>query len=254
MRRYWIEKKDLNQEHVSFSDEIFHHIFDVCRQDLGSRFEVITEDSVAYLVEVIERGKKKATAKIIEERKIQALKKPYIHLCLSIPKFSTLESVLEKSVEMGVSSLTPLVCDYSFIKNFSEKEWAHKSERWKKIIISATQQSGRGELLKIQNPIKLPDLLAQMNRTPRSLGLFLYEGDTKLDIKRHLRGLDRSQPIENIWLIIGSEGGFSTQEVDLCLKQGLSPVTLGEQILRVETACIAGISVLKYEFDLMGGN
>lgn len=254
MRRYWIEKNNLKEDLVHFQDEVFHHIFDVCRQDLGSRFEVITEDSMAYLVEVTEKNKKKAIAKVIEERKIDPLKKPYIHLCLSIPKFSTLESVLEKAVEMGVSSITPLICDFSFIKNFSEKDWNHKSERWKKIIISATQQSGRGDLLKIQNPIKLPELLNHMNRSAHSLGLFLYEGDTKLDIKRHLRGLDSKNSVENIWLIIGSEGGFSTQEVDQCLKQGLSPVTLGEQILRVETACIAGISVLKYEFDLMGGN
>lgn len=254
MRRYWIEKKDIQGNLVLFEGDIFHHIFDVCRQDLGSHFEVITEDSVAYLVEVIEKGKKKAQAKILEERKIEPLKRPYIHLCLSIPKFSTLESVLEKAVEMGVHSITPLVCDYSFIKNFSDKDWLHKSERWKKIIISATQQSGRGDLLKIQTPIKLPELFEQMNRTPHSLGLFLYEGDTKLDIRRHLRARDSSQMVENIWLIVGSEGGFSSQEIQLSLKQGLSPVTLGEQILRVETACIAGISVLKYEFDLMGGN
>lgn len=255
MRRYWIEKKDIHETQVTFQDETFHHIFDVCRLDKGSRFEVITEDARAYLVEVTERSKKKALANIIEERQIKPLNKPYIHLCLSIPKFSTLENVLEKSVELGVSSLVPLVCDFSFIKNFSDKDWQHKLERWKKIIISATQQSGRGDLLKIEKPSKLADFLKQMNRTPASLCLMLYEGDAKNDIRRYLSEVKSTttQPIENIWLIIGSEGGFSDSEIQLLSSQGLSPVTLGEQILRVETACIAGISVLKYEFDLMGG-
>lgn len=254
MRRYWINANDIHEDRVTFSDEVFHHIFEVCRQDIGNHFEVLTEHSKAYLVEVTERGKKKATGKIIEARSLSPIKKPFIHLALSIPKFSTFENVIEKSVELGVSSIIPLISDYSFIKNFSDKEWLHKKDRWQKIVISATQQSGRGNLLKIEPPTKLLEFSQKMNQNSNSLCLLLYEGDSQNDIKRYAARAkaNTQQPIENIYLIIGSEGGFSTQEVNSLKHQGLSPVTMGDQVLRVETACIAAISVLKYEFSLMG--
>ncbi len=57
--------------------------------------------------------------------------------------------------------------------------------------------------------------------------------------------------VENIWLVVGSEGGFSFKEVEAFRQAGLEPVTIGPQVLRVETACIALVSALKYEFDLM---
>jgi 16S rRNA (uracil1498-N3)-methyltransferase len=256
MRRYWISRKDISHNQITFQNELFHHIFEVCRQEPGNRFEVITEDAKAFLVEVKEKSKKKAIAEILEERQIAPLKKPHLHLCLSIPKFSTLESIIEKSVELGVSSIQPLICEFSFIKNFSEKEWQHKLDRWKKIVISATQQSGRGDLLRIELPNKLYDFIAKIHRNPETLCLVLYEGDAKVDVKRYLselKTLNQFSHIENIWIFIGSEGGFSDMEISHLMKQGLSPVTLGEQILRVETACLATISVLKYEFDLMRG-
>ncbi|MCB0368343.1 MAG: 16S rRNA (uracil(1498)-N(3))-methyltransferase [Bdellovibrionales bacterium] len=255
MRRYWIEKKYLTASEVIFQGDLFHHIFDVCRQDIGSHFEVITEDSKAFLVEVTQRNKKQAIAKILEERQINSLKKPYIHLCLSIPKFATLDKVLEKAVEMGVHSFHPLISNFSYIKNLSEKDWLHKTERWKKIIISATQQSGRGDLLKLSPPRSLSGLLEEMNHSSGSICLMLYEGDAKNDIKSHITQVrsQLSQDVESIWIIVSSEGGFSKKEVNLLQDQGFSPVTMGEQILRVETACIAAISVLKYEFDLMKG-
>ena len=65
MRRYWIEKKTIENSTVTFKDDLFHHIFDVCRQTIGNHFEVITEDSVAYLVKVSVVSKKQAQAEIL---------------------------------------------------------------------------------------------------------------------------------------------------------------------------------------------
>lgn len=256
MRRYWIGNLGFSDsDKLNLTDDLFHHIVDVCRQDIGSRFEVLNNESKAFLVEITERGKKSAQIKLLEERIITPIKKPFIHLVLSIPKFSTLENVLEKSVELGVNSLIPITTEFSFIKNFSTKDWEHKFQRWQKIIISATQQSGRGELMKLESPRPFKNFLETLNRNPQDLSLFLYEGDSQNNIKHYINKIKSSisQPIENIYIIIGSEGGFSVEEVRQLELQGLSPVTLGEQILRVETACITAVSVLKYEFDLMGG-
>lgn len=97
------------------------------------------------------------------------------------------------------------------------------------------------------DPQKLSEVI---NQKKNSLGLFAYEGESNLDIKSYFQTHSVAN-ISDIVLYVGSEGGFSKTEVQLFSEHGLSSVSLGDQILRVETACIALISVLKYQFELM---
>lgn len=252
MRRYWIEKKMLNGDMVTFKDEVFHHIFDVCRQDVGSHFEVLTEDSKAFLVEVTSVEKKQALAKVVEIREIEKLPLPHIHIALSISRYHVMDSIFEKAVEMGVSSIMPFCSDFSFIRKASNLPTG-KMDRWQKIVVSATQQSGRGELMKIYEPTDWSNMLKSINQSPENRCLFAYEGEGTLGIKQYLAGINNNTTAKpnNLWLVVGSEGGFSAAEVAEMKKLGLDPVTLGSQILRVETACMTLVSVLKYEFELL---
>ncbi|MEK6627492.1 MAG: RsmE family RNA methyltransferase, partial [Bdellovibrionota bacterium] len=79
------------------------------------------------------------------------------------------------------------------------------------------------------------------------------EGSSVLGIREHLKLVqeNQAQKPDNIWIIVGSEGGFSEKEVLEMQQLGLNPVTLGSQVLRVETACMTLVSVLKYEFGLL---
>lgn len=252
MRRYWIEKSQIFNDQVIFKNEQFHHIFDVCRQEVGHHFEVITEDSKAYLVEVIAVEKKQASAKITETREIAKLNRPHIHIALSMSRYPVMDSIFERAVEMGVSSVTPFCSEYSFIRKANNLPEG-KLERWQKIVISATQQCGRGELMQIKTPLNWEPLLEQINPTGQKWGLFAYEGQSSSAVRPYLQ--TRMQTLESkpadVWLIVGSEGGFSSSEVTDLKNLGLDPVTLGAQILRVETACLTLVSVLKYEFDLL---
>lgn len=253
MRRYWIEKSQIYNDQVVFKSEQYHHIFDVCRQTVGNHFEVITEDSNAYLVEVVSVDKKQATAKIVETRAIQKLKRPHIHIALSVSRFPVMDSIVERAVEMGVSSILPFYSEYSFIRKAANLP-AGKLERWQKIVISATQQCGRGELMAIQNPIDWTTLQAQINPSTKKWCLFAYEGEGQLPLKSYIQTKKQQVQdlVDEIWIIVGSEGGFSTAEVESMKNLGLDPVTLGSQILRVETACLTLVSALKYEFGLLG--
>lgn len=252
MRRYWIEKKDLFQDQVNFTGDVFHHIFDVCRQEVGSKFEVLTEDSKAYFVEVIQVTKKNALGRILEERSIPPLKEPHIHIVLSLSRFPVMDAIMEKAVEMGVKSIQPFFSEFSFLRK-GEKLSENKVERWEKIVRSATQQSGRGDLMEIRPAIPFEKLSGLINPGAGHVGLFAYEGPSTLSIKDYLQRVKTEYPqgTKDIWIIVGSEGGFSHHEVEEFKKLGLHPVTLGPQVLRVETACMALVSVLKYDFDLM---
>lgn len=253
MRRYWYPAPFSGNAEVAIVGELFHHIFDVCRQEVGSRFELIFPDGKVRLVKVTSVQKRGASALVESERAAPALRKPLIHLCLSIPKIPTLESVVEKMVEMGVASFHPFVSDFSFLRS-TNKISEERFHRWEKIIISATQQCGRGELMQLHPVSDLNEILQTIHRTPNSLCLFAYEGSSHMGAREYLSGLrsrDTSEEIEHAWILVGSEGGFSEEETKRISHLGYPSVTLGDQVLRVETACMSLVSILKYEFGLM---
>lgn len=253
MRRYWLPKNQITEDSVPYqveiSGEAFHHIFDVCRQQKGSHFEVLGNGQKAHLIEIMSVEKKRAFGKILETRQIPPLSKPHLILALSIPRFPVIEAVIEKATELGVTRIQPFYSEFSFIRR-AQSLSESKVERWKKIVISATQQSGRGDLMEISEPVDLSEVLEQFNQKTARRGLFAYEGASTLGIQKQLR----SQSLDDLnefWLFVGSEGGFSSTEVEEFRQVGLEPVTLGEQILRVETACITLLAVLKYELGQM---
>jgi len=251
MRRYWIETKDIFDDRVNFTSDTFHHIFDVCRQEVGSKFEVLTEDSKAFLVEVVSVGKKSAEGRVLEARVIPPLPEPHLHLALAVSRFPVMDAIVEKAVEMGVKSIQPLFTEFSFVRTPSALS-ANKVERWDKIVRSATQQCGRGDLMEISPALQMNDFLAGFNQKTSVLGLFAYEGSSTLSIKHYVTEKKRELgSVKDIWIFVGSEGGFSHAEVEKMRHLALHPVTLGPQVLRVETACMALVSVLKYDFDLM---
>ncbi len=251
VRRYWISREDLSGDTVQFKGDVFHHIFDVCRQQKSSKFEVLTEEGKAYLVEVMDVQKKSAVAQILEVRQIPPLKEPHIHLALAISRFPVMDAVVEKAVELGVKSIQCFFSEYSFLRS-DDKLSQNKFDRWDKIVRSASQQSGRGDLMKLHAPIHLTELPLRINQAPGQVGLFAYEGSSTLSIKSFVEQIkNMKSPPKDIWIIVGSEGGFSQDEVQLLNSLDFHPVTLGPQVLRVETACMALVSVLKYDFGLM---
>jgi 16S rRNA (uracil1498-N3)-methyltransferase len=245
MRRYWIEKDKLEGNNFSIDGDLFHHLTDVCRLTVGDKFELLCGNQKAYLVEMKERTKRMAIAEIIEEREIKALKEPYIRLAISIPKFQKLDTIVEKCVELGVKSVHPFVSEFSFVRKL-EPNVMERVSRWERITKAATQQSGRGDLMEIAKPVKFEDIIDSINRNPNACGLFSYEGEASHDLKTAISAIKNKEPRE-LWVIVGSEGGFSKNEVDLLQKKGLDSVTMGDQVLRVETACLALVSVIKYE-------
>jgi 16S rRNA (uracil1498-N3)-methyltransferase len=262
MRRYWISSDDFDGREIGntvrLTGDTLHHIRDVCRQDVGDIFEVL-DDGQAYLVQVTVNSKREMQGQIREVRKIEPLPFPRVRLALAIPRLNVFEAVLEKMVELGVEEVQPLFSDNSFLKTDTEA-WRSKESRFQKIILSATQQSGRGEKMRLLPAKKLAEfveeLRAEINRGRPIMGLFAYEVGN-LPIKEALRqeAAKRDSALagapELVWAFIGGEGGFSRTEVSEFAARGFPAVTLGRQVLRVETACVALISVLKYELDLM---
>lgn len=245
LRRFYIESSDLNGDEVLIRGDLFHHIREVCRFAVGDRFEVLPGDGTARLVEVTRVGSRDLEARAVSSRSLPPLQKPLITLALSIPKLPKVDWIVEKCVELGVFEIRPFVSEFSFLRKASEIS-ENRLQRWHKLIQGATQQSGRGDLMRIHPAVTLESLLRDFNQTPGLAGLFPYEGESQLRLGEALLGIKAQNP-DGIWVFVGSEGGFSEREVELFARYGLNPVSLGEQILRVETACLALMSVIKYE-------
>lgn len=249
MRRYWAEDIAFSGTHIPIQGDLFHHIFKVCRTEKGNVFELLgAKEQEALIVKVVELTNKMAIVEIIESRVIPKRKLPHIHVHLSIPKIPTFEVVLEKAVELGVSSIQLFTSDFSSVKDLKHKS-LQKADRWKKIITSATQQTGRADLLQLQPIVSLEESLNNFNQNPNAMGLFAYEGDASLQWKEAIQSIRKKQADE-VHCYVGSEGGFSNADILLFNQYGLKPMTMGDQVLRVETACVALISSLKYELEL----
>lgn len=247
LRRFWIDAAVLSETPLRIGGDLFHHIKDVCRFDRGDRFEVLPGDGKAYLAEITGMHKRELEAKILSQRQIEALKKPWIHLALSVPKYPKVDFIIEKSVELGVQSVSLLLSDFSFPRKLSDLSES-RMQRWQKINRAAAQQSGRGTLMELAEPTTLAECLQAFRGRDRALGLFPYEGEAATPWQMAIRA-GKNQNLDEVWVFVGSEGGFSKEEVQLFREFGLEPMTMGPQILRVETACVALVSVIKYEFE-----
>ncbi|MBX9768960.1 MAG: 16S rRNA (uracil(1498)-N(3))-methyltransferase, partial [Bdellovibrionales bacterium] len=251
MRRFWISTEDIRNDQVQFKDDAFHHIFVVCREELGSKFEVLTGTPIARLVEVTSVSKKAAVGRVLSERPLPEIAKPHIILAVGYSRPQKMDWIIEKAVELGVHRVVPVLSEFSFLRSKSEAMGRH--HRYEKIIRAATEQSGRGSLMELSDPEGLEGLLQTFNRDGRSAGLFPYEGTSDLNLTNAITRLkpqvDQAS-LDEVWLFVGSEGGFSQREVEAFRAVGLPPVTAGSQILRVETACVVLVGVLKYGLGL----
>ncbi len=255
LRRFWVEPDFFQQDELKIDGDLFHHIRDVCRFDVGDVFELISGDGLARMVRIEHCDKKTMTVKEESQRALATPQKPWVELVVCIPKFQTLELILEKCVELGVRRVTLAYSQYSFVRS-AEKLSDSKRQRWDKIILSATQQSGRGDKMELCGPIPLLSIAEEVNRRSSSMGLFLYEGEAQEPLYQRLEKMGQpsnTSQLEWIVPIIGSEGGFSTQEVEKMQELGFTSLGLGDQILRVETACVALASILKYELTKKRG-
>lgn len=210
-----------------------HYLKSVLRLKEGAHIRVFNGSDGDFLAKICELGKSTAQALLTEQLKEQDHSAP-LKLAFCILKPQKLPFLLEKSVELGISKFIPIISDHVQNK-------ALNIERAKKIILEATEQCERNFIPVIENP------------TP--LGQFIQRSQEKI-----ICGLERNFTIPSLkdavsphtlplTVLTGPEGGFSEKEKELLLNtKGVHPCSLGNSILRAETASIYTISFIKALF------
>ncbi len=245
MHRFWIDPKYVNEKYLTLKDRSFHHVFRVCRFQKGQKLIFLSNQGKKYLVELEEISHRQARARILEKISLSPLKKPFIHLALSCPRFSVLESLIRKGVELGVSDFHPFVSDLSFVRKVDSIQ-KNRIKRWESIIQHATAQSLHPKGMNLHPVRTLKSVLNLYSKASRATALFFYEGEGERSFGEVLGSL-KVDFFNEIWIFVGSEGGFSPQEVSIFKSYQMESLTLGDQILKVETACLTVLGILKYK-------
>ncbi len=159
-----------------------------------------------------------------------------LHLLLAIFKFDHLEWAIEKSTELGVARITPILARRT--EKHLAQAAAKRVERWRRIAHEATKQSRRTSSPELDDPLALRDALATLD--PSASRILLSEVEQANPLANALRS---STLASSVVLAIGPEGGWTPEELALFTGEGWQPVTLGPRILRAETAAIAAVAI-----------
>jgi len=232
-RRFFVEKFDGQRALVS--GDRAHHLGVVLRAQAGQLYEL--SDGVRVCLGRIEKVARDGVEFALLEELPAEEPRLHVTLLLSVVKFDVLEWAIEKATELGVTEIVPLAAARSEKALIAAAE--KRSERWRKIVLEAAQQSRRVRLPVLQ-PIAKPEA-AFAARADR-LGIFLSERADAPALRTALKDRAASQAM----LAIGPEGGWTDEERDAALKAGFLEASLGRLILRTETAVIAALASLSY--------
>lgn len=247
MPKFFVDKKHINNEIIIIDGENAHHISRSLRMAAGEKITISDMQGFDYDCILESFTDSTVTAKITEKHPSSTESPVRIHLFQALPKGDKLDFIIQKSVECGVFEITPFESANCVVKIKTDAE-SKKSDRRNKIALEAAKQCGRGIIPMVNKSISFASMLD--NASKFDVALFCYEGNGTLPLGNVLKELRINKDINDIALIIGSEGGFSAHEVELAEKYGLLKIGLGKRILRAETAAIMALSCLVYEFEL----
>ena len=249
MPRFFVTKEQISDGMVTIFGDDAHHISRSLRMAAGEEITVCDMQKNEYVCVLKEFLPDKVTASVISQSKSDTEPPFSTHLYQALPKGDKLDSVIQKSVECGVFSITTFNSERCIAKEKGEDD--KKLLRRQRIALEAAKQSGRGIIPSIESTVSFKEAISCASKA--DIALFCYEGDGTVSLRQFL-GEKKAQlsGIDNpsISVVIGSEGGFSLAEVEAAKSAGLTPIGLGKRILRTETASSFVLGCLCYEFEL----
>jgi len=170
-----------------------------------------------------------------------------LYLAQGIAKGEKMDTIIQKSVEIGVAAIYPVSCERSVVRLAVDKA-EKKVHRWQSIAREACKQCRRNLIPEVIPVMNFTSLLEEIGDKP---AIMLYENENQTSLKSLLKSQLREINGQEIFLLIGPEGGFSPQEVETANRKGIYTASLGPRILRTETAGLVAASIILYEYGDM---
>lgn len=237
MYNFFVTSDNKKDNRYFICGDDFNHIKNVLRMTVGEQFLVSCE-GVSDLCELESIENDTVVAKIIEPNYQNTSLPINIHLFQGLPKSDKLELIIQKAVELGVATVTPVSMKRSIVK-IDDKKKKSKRERWQAIAEAAAKQSKRTAVPEVCDILSYKEFIARAKEL--DLLLVPYEcAEGTAATKATLREIKSGM---NVGIIIGPEGGFEQKEIEDALNIGGRVISLGSRILRTETAAITTIAM-----------
>ena len=221
---------------VQLNNDSTHYLSKVLRLRVESQIKLFNNNEGEFLATIISKSSTNVTVSIdlqLREPEEDTLR---FHVALAVTKGERMDYAIQKSVELGVTSIIPFLSELSEVKIRDENRLENKLRHWKRVAMNACQQCGRLSLPDVEKPKIFQDLIKQ--GIDDTYVLFDASGHKKL----------RKIYFKNeLYLVFGPEGGFSNSEL-VTAKEKINVASLGPRILRSETAPVVALSILQSEF------
>ncbi|MCX5700826.1 MAG: RsmE family RNA methyltransferase [Candidatus Omnitrophica bacterium] len=243
MNRFYCLRADISGDKITIQDrEQMHHIKDVLRLKEGEKVAIFDEDKFEYSCVI-----SKISDKVYLDIKTRvnpclADSRFKLTIACAIPKKAKIDDITDKLVQLGVHSVIPLMTERVVVKLDKQKKLL-RLERWKKIALSAAKQSQRNSLPIIEPVMSFKEVVALADKF--DLKLIPTLGGRRKSLKEIFAKITPA----SIIVLIGPEGDFTDDEVNLAKKAGFIPITLGDLVLRVDTAALAIASFIRLNAD-----
>ena len=245
--RFYLPKKFIESQGLVLNGTEAHHCHDVLRLDKGSRIIVFDGEGHEHLCKIQQASSKQISLVEIQKQNTPPL--PFrVTLAQAVPKGKTMDVIIQKATELGVHRVIPVLSERTVVK-IEEESSAKKTERWQEIVVDAAKQSGNNWMPSVEavqsvrqlaQEVRHFDLAVIGSLQPESKFLKSYLDDFSGEKKR----LPAS-----ILVVIGPEGDYTPAELSLLQGAGCRPITLGQIVLRSDTAAIFSLSTLVYELQ-----
>lgn len=232
-------------EIIELPKDVTHHVLHVFRHNMEKPITVTGSDNRCGIYQITDEVDGIAQAKLIEYVATDVSSYRTI-LVQSLLKGEKLEWVLQKATELNVDTIY-LVSTANCVAKYDDKKLQSKVSRWEKIMLEAAQQCGRNQL----PTLVVGETLSQvLTIEADALKLVAYENEDGHTIKSALQSVHTSQTLTDILICVGPEGGYQEKEINAIIESGGKSVSLGNTILRAETAAIGSLAMIQYELEL----
>lgn len=244
MPRFFVDKNNIEENRILIDGADAHHIARSLRMAEGDEAIVCDGEGSEYRCTLVRIRDEECECEIIEALDSGAESPVSITLCMAYPKGDKLETVIQKAVELGCDRIIPFESSRCIKRPKAEKA-EKQTARLQRIAEEAAKQCGRARIPTVGAPISFKQMLAETQKC--DLSLLCYENEDGKTIKDALKNAGK---VKSISIIVGAEGGFSTDEVMEATNANCLSVSLGNRILRCETAPLFALAAISYELEI----
>jgi 16S rRNA (uracil1498-N3)-methyltransferase len=245
--RIYFPKETEAGRREELSGDDYRYLRNILRLRKGETLILFGLGTAEYEGVLKDYGPRSALVEIVRKKLIP---EPDLRITLvqALPKGEKMDLIVQKATELGVARIVPVLTSRSIPRLTTEKA-GRRVERWRKIALEASRQCGRGDVPDISEIESFTEAVARPGRN--ALRLILWEAESARGLKGVLRSGEYAGA-RDIVVAIGPEGGLSGEEVEEARGRGFISAWLGRRVLKVETAAIAVLAVIQYEYGILG--